>query len=796
MKLLKRWPVLFLFLAGCASIGVGQLNKLDQQFGVASPKQRMVEPGSASGAFYHDEVQPLLDKRCVVCHGCYDAPCQLKLSSPAGIDRGASKNKVYDGTRLLAATPTRLGVDAHSTFEWRQKDFFSVLNERTQTANTNLNASVFYQLLEQKQEHPLPQADLLDRSFELGLARNEQCTTLAEYDQYRQEKPLWGMPYALPGLKAEEHNVLKRWLESGAAMSNKAPLSQTYNDAIEKWEGFLNQKDYKHQLTARYIYEHLFLANIYFNEIEVDLEQRGPKEYFRLVRSSTPPSLPINVVNTRRPYDDPGVNQVYYRLQRVVSSQLLKTHMPYVLNDKKLERIQQLFIEPDYTVESLPSYKPEVAANPFIAFQALPVRARYRFMLEEAQFTIMGFIKGPVCRGQIALNVINDHFWVMFTNPEHHTDALSDLLAKQSGNLKLPGEKDSNATVLTNWIELSAAQKKYQKSLNALTEKLGDSGRLDMDVVWDGDNQNPNAALTIFRHFDSATVVKGFAGQEPKTIWRIGYPLLERIHYLLVAEFDVYGNIGHQLNTRLYMDFLRMEGEGNFLAMLPAKSRKKLWAHWYRDTHQDVSEYIFGPRVSYDHKTHVEYDEESSVSYKTQFLDKVRTKLGTLANSQFNLSNKGLTTFEKNIEDKLAKLNTVNGKPATVMPEIGLLSVRQGKKMLNYTILRNSAHSNINTLLFEEENRLPSEDYLTVTRGIAASYPEAFWVVNPATLNDFIKAVSSIETEEDYRTLMSVYGIRRTHPDFWQHSDQIHQQFEQDQPIEWGLLDYNRLENR
>ena len=30
------------------------------------------------------------------------------------------------------------------------------------------------------------------------------------------------------------------------------------------------------------------------------------------------------------------------------------------------------------------------------------------------------------------------------------------------------------------------------------------------------------------------------------------------------------------MNTRLYMDFLRMEGEGNFLSLLPAKDRKPL----------------------------------------------------------------------------------------------------------------------------------------------------------------------------------------------------------------------------
>ena len=49
---------------------------------------------------FTDEVSPVLDRRCVVCHGCYDAPCQLKLSSVDGVSRGASKEKVYVGARF------------------------------------------------------------------------------------------------------------------------------------------------------------------------------------------------------------------------------------------------------------------------------------------------------------------------------------------------------------------------------------------------------------------------------------------------------------------------------------------------------------------------------------------------------------------------------------------------------------------------------------------------------------------------------------------------------------------------
>ncbi len=34
---------------------------------------------------YEGRVRPVLERCCVVCHGCYDAPCQLKLSSPEGV---------------------------------------------------------------------------------------------------------------------------------------------------------------------------------------------------------------------------------------------------------------------------------------------------------------------------------------------------------------------------------------------------------------------------------------------------------------------------------------------------------------------------------------------------------------------------------------------------------------------------------------------------------------------------------------------------------------------------------------
>ena len=78
-------------------------------------------------------------------------------------------------------------------------------------------------------------------------------------------------------------------------------------------------------------------------------------------------------------------------------------------------------------------------------------------MIDEAQYTIMGFIKGPVCRGQIALDVIEDQFWVWFIDPDVEA-ATNDgeFLATQLTDLQLPaseGSDDSAAAALAALLE-------------------------------------------------------------------------------------------------------------------------------------------------------------------------------------------------------------------------------------------------------------------------------------------------------------------------------------------------------
>ncbi len=759
------------------------------------------------GINYQNQIKQVLDARCVVCHGCYDAPCQLKLSSPEGILRGANKEKVYNGTRLIADPPSRLFVDANSIEEWRDRGFHSVLQteQNSPSSSSQSDSDLLSKLLLLKQANPLTKkvADnqpLPEGLFEFDLNKEQQCPTASEFNDYSKKYSFSGMPYALPGLPNKELNLLTQWLGQGAPMGKSKPLPKAYQSKISRWESFFNGPSKKQQLATRYIYEHLFLAHLYFDDI-------GSAEYFKLVRSTTPPGQPINIIATRRPFDDPmqdprlqnseqKVKQIYYRLQRVKSSIVAKNHMPYALNNSRLERFKQWFLEPNYEIAQLPGYQIEQASNPFATFVDLPAKSRYEFMLDHAQFTIRGFMKGAVCRGQVALNVINDHFWVIFVEPEHSVSKQTYAnLPKQIDYLDLPAERDSTAGLLGYWTEYADSQKKYlqtkSQSLNAIAKQT----RPSLDWIWQGDGYNQNAALTVFRHFDSSSVVKGLVGEKAQTVWLIDYPILERIHYLLVAGFDVYGNAGHQLSTRLYMDFLRMESEFNYLALLPKDTRKKLRDRWYRKADESVKDYVYGDHAYLNATSGIQYPEGELAELVLN--KKIKQHLSKVLAKQHDIQHHSKKTKHLSLSQSFQPLLEISGQAATLMPETNHLMLLEGEQPIGlYTVLRNSAHANVTSPFDESANRLPKEDYLSVMPGIVGAYPDALWRVEVKQLDVFIQQVRQLNSEKEYSVLMETFGVRRSHAEFWQNSDELHKLYQQLAPIEYGLLDYNRLENR
>lgn len=787
MKQLSSLALLALVLAGCTTVITA--HQLDEKLGPADPGRydAPVLP-VAPAPDYRTQVRPILDRRCVSCHACYDSPCQLNLSRYDGITRGARPDSVYSSTRLLAAEPTRLGLDAHSNEAWREKGFFPVLNERSPSPEANLEASVLYRILGMKQQNPgprsgpLPAEDFSDE--DLSLDRSQMCPRIESFDSYMRQHPQWGMPYGLPALSAAEHETLSRWIEAGAPPSAPAPLAPAVARDVAAWEALLNGNSPQAQLAARYIFEHWYIGHLYFEE--------HPGPLFELVRSRTAPGQPIDVIATRRPYDDPEVARVYYRLRPLEATPVAKTFMPLPLGPARMARLRQWFFDAPLQVQRLPGYDPKTASNPFATFHDLPVDARYRFMLDDARFTLMGFMKGPVCRGQVALNVINDHFWVIFLSPEgelaRHTAA---LLEATQPNLRMPAEDDRSMGILA-WHRYARGEREYLKAKAGFAAKLQGKTAPRLADLWDGDGHNPTAGLTVFRHFDSASVIRGLAGDRPQTTLLLGYPLFERMHYLLVAGFDVYGNVGHQLSTRLYMDFLRMEGEQNFLTFLPLKERQKVLDQWYRGK-PDLRIREFADAARY-------YPGETGIRYRSsdpldEFYRSIQQRLKPVREARLDFQGLGYSATDL---AALQNLNRVSGLPASRMPELSLVALEptdRRKPLQVFSLVRNSAHSNVAELFREESRRLPAEDRLLALDGFAGAYPNLIFRVSEAELPDFAKQVAALESEADLVALVERYGVRRTNPRFWPVSDAIHAAWQRKSPREAAILDYSRLDN-
>ncbi len=749
---------------------------------------------------YQLDVKPILEKRCIVCHSCYDAPCQLKLSSVEGLTRGAKKEKIYNPRRLLAIDPTRLFVDAKTETEWRSKGFHSILDK-----TDNTNKSLFQLMLELKQHHPQLHNGKLPSDFTLDIDRKQECPTQRNFNQYAKKHSLWGMPYGMPNLSQQENKTLNNWLRNGAIIPESITLKNKASTQIVQWENFLNQASNKHRLMSRYIYEHIFHAHIHF-------KNTPSNEFYRLVRSYTPQGIAIDEIATLRPYDLPQSDKFYYRLLRYIPTVIAKNHLAYELSNQRLIRYRELFIKPDYNVKKLPSYKAKIASNPFKVFADIPPDSRYRFLLDDAGFFIEGFIKGPVCRGQIALNVIEDQFWIMFFNPDKKTFTTEEkFLDNMSDYLQLPSERGSHLNLLPIWTDYWQKQKKYMSSKQRYFKKMQ---KHDLDhalsYIWNGNGTNKNAALTVFRHFDSASVEYGFIGNNPETAWIIDYPLFERIHYLLVAGFNIYGNVVHQLSTRIYMDFLRMEGEDHYLSFLPASKRKVIRDTWYQGMRSELDSIFKAPMKWLNVESVIGYQTDN---VQSELYNHIKKYMGNLLTNNRHINQCGavqcnkknsidaqMLKLKQKIDYEMNKISKIKGNNLHDFPEVSFVRITTHKpeQSFVYSLMRNKAYKNVTSFLSDERKRTQQDianDSLTVVNWLAGNYPNFFFNVDINDLNKFIEQSTHLKKQQDFDVLVKQFGIRRTNPIFWETADWFQQQYKKQRPLHSGIYDLSRYAN-
>lgn len=812
--------LLLLSLAGCT----GQ--QPPESSGGASP-----ESGSAD---YLAKVKPILDARCVVCHSCYNSPCQLKLDSHEGLDRGGSKEKVYNSKRLWTMEPSRLFTDYQSTEDWRKHGFHSVTESKEEDASD----SIMMKLLQQKKQIGSSVCDddvnAACNSFKPESDTLTCAATTSQVDDYLAKHPNRGMPYGFPPLSESEFAMVSAWLKDGARgptveqRQQRGAIVEGDKNKVKDWEEFFNKSSpdpglyAKYRMTARYLYEHLFLAHIIFRPESCETLDAEGCGVYELVRSRTKEG-PVDVIATVRPYDDPETDQFYYRFRRIHSTIVFKTHMVFELNDAKMARFNELFYDTNW--EETPhwiGFDRKKSANPFEAFAQIPAKSRYQFLLDNNYFIIQSFIHGPVCKGQVALNVVQDNFWLFFLDPEYDlTVRNKNFLIDNQELVTIPTEQGNYFShfkfiillKIKKYRDFGYAYLKARQQIYTHHYEEKGIGPLPQEAIWAGNSRQDSPALTVFRHFDSGTAHKGLLGDLPKTMWVMDFPLMERIYYALVAGFDVYGTKGHQASVRFYMDNLRQEGETYFLDFLPKKARRRLMQEWYGETkledigytpseleaamtfatreykrelvetlvknghfryHLDTSPDAIGNAIAFDQNYRhfrqgwpdlpKDYREDSDKDYIQAF--QVVSAPGT--------------RFFSLIKDYDANLAYVRIRMPSGKDEVVSIVVHRW-------------HDDVLGRMDEEVKLNPDKDEADFFRNtMIGCYPNYFFVVDLADLPKFLEMLYTYDGSDEAVKDLLKFGVNRASDDFWNHYDWFQQRFDQEHKHLGGRLDLNR----
>ena len=379
MRFLRPLLIL-LVLGGCATIAGLEY---DKRFGPADPT-RFDTPRPPHGDLsFRADVEPILDRRCVVCHGCYDAPCQLKLGAWDGIARGATK-----GPSTTADAPAGGAADAPvrrcaATSQWRQKGFFPVLNERTPRRKTTWPRACSTEACALEARHPLASANAVVGRFDFSLDRaRRRARAWTRYDGLRSGRIRWpACPTACRASNEREHGMLTRWLAAGSPDERPAAAPAGRERQVQDWERFLNGDSLKEQLMSRYLYEHLFLGAPLFRRrpAATVLPPRALDARRRVSRSTRSPRAARTTIRAWR--------ASYYRLRAGARDHRSpRRTCPTLLIAATHATAPRLVPRrPPMRVDALPGYAAERGLQSLRHLRrASRSDSRYRFLLDEA----------------------------------------------------------------------------------------------------------------------------------------------------------------------------------------------------------------------------------------------------------------------------------------------------------------------------------------------------------------------------------------------------------------------------
>jgi hypothetical protein len=283
-------------------------------------------------------------------------------------------------------------------------------------------------------------------------------------------------------------------------------------------------------------------------------------------------------------------------------------------------------------------------------------------------------------------------------------------------------------------------------------------------------------------------------------MWVIDYPLLERIYYALVAGFDVYGTLGHQLAIRLYMDTLRVEGQTYFLDFMPQEVRHDMMQSWYQDVKfKDIHTFLGMMSTKIDFKTKDMKQEFIEEIVNNQILPETGITFDAINYNPDGGEPPDLTKHNT-LEDYLQQLDAALKPPSSLLihfhgqnTNLAYLRIKRndGNDFVASMIV-NRWHNNVTHLFGEGKALDPKKDSVDFVPGFVGSYPNYFFVVEEDDFLQFLNQVANYHDTKQDKINLKEYAINRAEKDFWEHYDWFQKRFNKSQPVHSGLFDLNR----
>jgi hypothetical protein len=730
-----------------------------------SEKVAVAEPTPGASATYASEIQPLFDNRCIACHGCIGSPCNVKLSSFRAVERGGFGKNPYS---LHFDNFKRTGMDVHATTEGWRKDGFYPIVSRGGNATENLAGSMISQLVtvgHQNNQPGFSRKALMSSNHRYKHSCQSTSDALASH---LTANPAEGMPYGLPALDESQLAQIKQWVSAGSPGPTEADLSKASAlanpEIVARWEAFFNQPDAQHQLVSRYIFDHVYLSTLTLDE--------STGELFKLVRSKTAgnslkevaagkPTPKVVVIDSPHPYDNPmtyaGVEQFYYRLQKMTSRPVQKNHFIWQLGRSDIAHLESVFFDRKWAKDE-GFDAPWDVGNPFVMYQAIPEKSRYLFLIENSAVIVAGITSGPVCLGQIATYAVKDQFWVYFMDPDHDVSVLDPQL----------GLGDWEALMDRSPI----GNERYDTAYGKAVERLFPDG-YTIDALWDGNKTNKNAWLTILRHESNTWVMTGRQGGIPRSQWVMGFSGFERIYYDTVAHFEYWGSDTGKLETVGFFNFLRQEFEDDFLLFLPEDMREKTRNSWSKGI-GDVGLHL----TSFAAKDQPSPIKNNDPAHPlVGIVSNIEAHMGSTITGPIDHLNpwvkkpypleKGVSNFDEWVEAISTMTVTTDYKFPRYMPSMIVMRVKQGKESRLYTLVLNRVYETQYTILFQNGVELPDLYTMSVYPDVVGGFPNLFMEIDVEQTPAFVQQLRDVQSMSDFLEFRDRYAVLRNQANFW-----------------------------